>query len=370
MKVALVVPGGVDRSGTHRVIPGMLALIERVARVHELHVFALRQEPRPATWELLGARVHNAGGRTPRLTALRQLLREHRRAPFQVLHGRWWTSGSVAVAAGRLLRRPVYLHLLGGDLGRIPEIGFGMPSTRRGRLRVRAAAALAQHVTVTSHRSVELARDLGIRAGRVPLGVSLADWPPLPPRRRDPARPARLLFTGSLNRVKDPWTAVRAVSILRERGFDVRMDMVGADTQDGSVQRLAAELGLGEVVHFHGFLTHAEVRPWMEAADVLVVTSLHECGPTAALEAAVAGVPAVGTAVGHLAGWAPDAAVGIPFRDPVAVADAVAALLGDEERRLAVAAAAQRLAIEDDADATTGRVLEIYDLLTRSAEGR
>ncbi|HEU4559853.1 MAG TPA: hypothetical protein VFS20_18520, partial [Longimicrobium sp.] len=68
MKVALVVPGGVDRSGTHRVIPVLLWLIERVARVHELHVFALRQEPRPATWELLGARVHNAGGRAPRLT--------------------------------------------------------------------------------------------------------------------------------------------------------------------------------------------------------------------------------------------------------------------------------------------------------------
>jgi hypothetical protein len=36
LKVALVVPGGVDRSGDYRVIPVLLALIERLARVVDL----------------------------------------------------------------------------------------------------------------------------------------------------------------------------------------------------------------------------------------------------------------------------------------------------------------------------------------------
>lgn len=44
MKLALVVPGGVDRSGEFRVIPVLLALVERLARAHDVHVFALRQE--------------------------------------------------------------------------------------------------------------------------------------------------------------------------------------------------------------------------------------------------------------------------------------------------------------------------------------
>ena len=48
--LALVLPGGVDRSGEVRVIPAFLALIERLARSHELHVFALRQEARPGSW--------------------------------------------------------------------------------------------------------------------------------------------------------------------------------------------------------------------------------------------------------------------------------------------------------------------------------
>ena len=89
MKVAMVIPGGVDRGGVERVIPSRLALIQRIARVHELHVFALAQEPAPARWTLLGAQVHNAGRRPVRAVALAQLVREHRRAPFDVLHGMW-----------------------------------------------------------------------------------------------------------------------------------------------------------------------------------------------------------------------------------------------------------------------------------------
>ena len=55
MKVAIIVPGGVDRSGTHRVIPVLLWLIERLAREHDLHVFALYQEPVASRYDLLGA---------------------------------------------------------------------------------------------------------------------------------------------------------------------------------------------------------------------------------------------------------------------------------------------------------------------------
>ena len=58
MKLALLMPGGVDRSGEHRVIHAFLWLLERLARRHEVHVFALNQEPEPAEWDLLGAHVH------------------------------------------------------------------------------------------------------------------------------------------------------------------------------------------------------------------------------------------------------------------------------------------------------------------------
>ena len=83
MKLALVTPGGVDESGTTRVIPAFLWLIERLARNHDVHVFAIAQEPRPRDWTLLGARVHNVGTvGAHRLRFQRAFGREHRVAPF------------------------------------------------------------------------------------------------------------------------------------------------------------------------------------------------------------------------------------------------------------------------------------------------
>jgi glycosyltransferase involved in cell wall biosynthesis len=361
----MVVPGGVDRSGTERVIPVLLAMIERIAAWHELHVFALTQEPEPARWRLRGAIVHNAGHYRPRRRALHAIVAEHRRGYFRVLHGVWAGPGFVAGLAGRLIGVPALLHLVGGDVAAVPEIGYGLASTLRGRTWLRAAVAMAKHVTANSTYAVDLAARRGICAERVPYGVSVREWRPVPPRRREPAEPARLLFVASLNRVKDPETAIRGVAVLRRRGIPFRLDVIGVDLLDGACQRLADELGVGDAVHFHGFLPQRALRPWMERADALLVTSLHECGPIVAMEAALCGVPTVGTRVGHLADWAPDACVPIPMRDPEALADAVAGLLADEDRRLRIASAAQARAQADDADRAAARVLAIYDALAR-----
>ena len=53
----------------------------------------------------------------------------------------------------------------------------------------------------------------------------------------------------------------------------------------------------------------------MREAHVSVISSRHEAGPVVALEAAAVGVPTVGTAVGHIAEWAPDAALAVPVGD-------------------------------------------------------
>jgi glycosyltransferase involved in cell wall biosynthesis len=74
----------------------------------------------------------------------------------------------------------------------------------------------------------------------------------------------------------------------------------------------------------------------------------------------VAGVPTVGTAVGHLTEWSPTAALAVPPRDPAALAQAVAALLADEPRRLELAHEAQRRALAEDAVHTARTFLHLY----------
>jgi glycosyltransferase involved in cell wall biosynthesis len=365
VKLALVVPGGVDRTGEFRVIPVLLALIERLARVHEVHVFALRQEPAADRWGLSGATVHNIGDGWSRVRAISAIRAEHRREPFDLVHAIFSGScGLVAVVAARLLGLPSLVHIAGGELVAMHEIDYGGRRRWKGRLREAVVLRAADIVTGASRPIVDALRDLGIKGVRVPLGVDLRSWPPLCPRERG-SDTAKLIHVASLNRVKDQPTLLRALAVLARQGVAFRMDMVGVDTLHGELHQLVRQLELGRHVHLLGFKTQRELRPLMEAADLLVMSSCHEAGPLVLLEAAAVGVPTVGTEVGHIAEWSPVAALAVPVGDWGALAGAIARVLADEPLRLRMALAAQRKAMLEDADYTAKAFEALYlQLLT------
>ncbi len=371
-KIALIVPGGMDRSGTHRVIPALLWLIKRLARRHDVHVFSLQEESDLPAYSLHGATVHACGAAGPferRLWALRSIFDEQRRQRFDLFHAFWANpSGAVAALAGGILQCPVVVHLAGGELAAIDEISYGGQSRLRGRLQVALALTLADSVTAPSWPMCQAAARKGCRAIRVPLGVDLEAWPVRPPRSRDPNRPPRLLHVGSLNRVKDQTTLLRAASIMARRGLSFRLGIVGVDTLDGRIQELSQYLGVRDRTEFHGFLPHERLRRMMEDADLLLMSSRHEAGPLVLLEAAVVGVPCVGTAVGHIAEWAPSAAIAVPVGDATALAEETLALLADEPRRQRLARAAYERALREDADFSAQQVEAVYsDLLGRDS---
>ncbi|HJP99142.1 MAG TPA: glycosyltransferase family 4 protein, partial [Rhodanobacteraceae bacterium] len=351
-------------SGDTRVIPALLALIERLSRTHEVHVFALLQEPVAAYWKLAGASIHNIGRGRTHVRGIAMIRAEHRRAPFDLVHAVFsGPCGLVAVIAAKLLRLPSMVHYTGGELVALRDVGYGGRLTWKGRLCERITLRGANLVTATSSPILDLLQALGVRAQRVPLGVDLRKWPPLAPRSRREG-PARLIHIASLNGVKDQPTLLHALARLAKTGVDFEMDIVGVDTLQGEMQELLHQLDLRPRVRFLGFKTQRELRPIVESADLLVMSSRHEAGPFVLLEAAVAGVPTVGTAVGHIIEWAPSAALAVPVANPERLADAIHTLLADEARRLCVARAAQCRALSEDADYTARRFEALYQRLT------
>ncbi len=347
MKIAVVVPGGVDRSGEVRVVPALLALLKRLAARHEVHVFALRQEAEAGEWWLCGTHVHNIGGRATVLRAVRAIVKEHGRGRFDLVQAIWSGScGVVAVAAARWLGLRSAVHVAGGELVSLRDIGYGGRQDWRGRLREACVLRGATALTAASRPVLDQLAALGHVGRRLPLGVDLAIWPPRAPRRREAGEPLRLIQVASLNRVKDQACLLRALAQLP----GVELDLVGEDTLRGEVQALAEGLGLGGRLRCHGFMTQAELQPLLARAHLYVVTSRHEAGPIAVLEAAALGVPSVGTAVGHLAEWAPAAARVVEPGDAAGLAALIAQLEGDEALRLQLAVQAQRLALAEDAD--------------------
>ena len=363
MKVALLVPGGVDRSGTHRVIPCLLALIERlVGHGDEVHVFSLHHEPEPGRWTLLGAPVHNAGRRPRSARTVWALFGEHRRAPFDVIHAVCYVNRTAAVgaAASWLTGVPLVLTLVDGEVACHPAIGYGGQITAKSRWGLRLAAARARAVTAQSDFMRELAAGAGIAARTVILGVDLRRWPVLSPRPRVAGAPLRLLHVGRFTPVKDQATLLGAMASLCRAGHRFELEIVGDGLLVESIGEAVRQLEFQQTVRFSPAMPQAELRAWFERADVLVISSVHESGPMVALEAAVAGVPTVGTAVGYVSDWAPRAALAVPVGDAEALAAALGELAHDEARRLDLAAAAQAIATRCDADHTADTMRQIY----------
>jgi glycosyltransferase involved in cell wall biosynthesis len=366
LRIGLVLYGGVHRSGRETVIPAILNLVERLARRHELHVFALAQYPEPCTYPLLGATVHNLAvmPAPPGLGILRavpRLVRTMRAVGrFDVLHGYMGLpAGVVTAAAGRLLGLPVILTFDGNELVALPEIGYGMGMRRRGRLLRALMARAATRITVSTRYMARLARQHGIEPEVVPLGIAPAQAPPAAPPADGP--PWRLVHVANLNPVKDQPTLLAALVLVREAEPDVHLHIVGTDTLGGAIQALTARLGLAAHVTFHGPRPADEVWPFYVGAHLHVLPSRHDAAGVAILEAAICGVPTVGSSVGYVAEWADvGAARAVPPADAPALATAILELLRDSATRRQMGAAAFALARARDADWTAARFEELY----------
>jgi glycosyltransferase involved in cell wall biosynthesis len=372
MKIGLIVPGGVDRSGRVLVIPVLLALIERLARSHQVVVVSLDPNAEPSEYELLGARVVSLGSTKARtrlswtILTLGKVMSALRAAGggFDLLHAFWvFPPGTIAVAAGLLLRIPVVVSIGGGELVWLPTIHYGGMRTLRSRIMMSATLRKASAVSGPSKYATRAASKIRPDIQWIPTGVDTTIFQG--PIQRSVGAPWRLVQVAGLNKVKDQETLLRAVKQVAAVFPHIILDCIGVDVLNGQVQALAQDLGIADIVRFHGVLTVDEILPFYLKAHLYVQSSLHESMGAAVLEASAAGVPIVGTKVGIVAEMAPQAAVGVPISDPGALGKAILELLLDSQRREALAMAAQTFARTYDADWTVSQFEGIYRRVAR-----
>jgi glycosyltransferase involved in cell wall biosynthesis len=121
---------------------------------------------------------------------------------------------------------------------------------------------------------------------------------------------------------------LRAVATVRARRPDVTLDVIGDGPLRADYQRLAAELGFGGAVTFHGFLDKARIAAILGDSDLFVLASRFENNPCALVEAQAAGLPAVASSVGGVAEILQAGGALVPPSDEQALADAVMDVLG------------------------------------------
>jgi glycosyltransferase involved in cell wall biosynthesis len=159
---------------------------------------------------------------------------------------------------------------------------------------------------------------------------------------------------------KDHATLLRATALLRRAVPGVRLLLVGQGPLEAQTRRQAAELGLGETVVFAGF--RGDARRLAAALDVFTLSSTFEGLPIALLEAMALGRPAVVTRVGGVPEVVTDGVQGllVPPRDPAALAEALACLLGDPRLRARMGTAARARALDFDIRKAVRRMEQVY----------
>ena len=162
-----------------------------------------------------------------------------------------------------------------------------------------------------------------------------------------------LLFAGRIQPLKAPDVLLRAVAemVRREPALRDRLvvPIVGGPSGSGmarpeSLHKLAAQLGICDIVRFHPPVEQAALADWYRAATALVMPSYSESFGLVALEAQACGTPVVAAAVGGLPVAVRDGETGflVDGHDPRDWAATLRRLVDDPELVTRMGAAAAR----------------------------
>lgn len=168
--------------------------------------------------------------------------------------------------------------------------------------------------------------DALVQAAAMPLPVGTPERRPL------------VACAARLEPVKGVEHLVRAAAMVPDAAFAI----AGEGSLAARLRELAVAEGVADRVAFLGHVS--PVAPLFAAADVVVLPSLSEGMPIAALEAMSFGRPVIASRVGGLPEVIPDGVCGllVPPADPGALASAIRAVLGDPDTSKLMGEACQR----------------------------
>jgi glycosyltransferase involved in cell wall biosynthesis len=252
-------------------------------------------------------------------------------------------------------------HMIGGIGSGLGRIGLAVVYGR-----------LAAVVAVSAEIRGLLTDRLGLPPGLVRVvrnGVEPLQ--PAPERRAGrvvggrPPSPLVVGGVGRLTRQKGWDLLIEATRRLVREGWPVEVRLAGAGRER---DRLAAAAA-GLPVRLAGFT--GDVPGFLAGLDVFCLPSRAEGLPLALLEAMMAGLPCLATAVGEVPAAAGEAALVVPPGDVDALTGALRRLLGDPRLRAELAGRARALAVRDfDVAAMVAATVAVYDEALAGRWGR
>lgn len=302
---------------------------------------------------------------TGRDAALTAFVRRHR---IRLIHAHFGTGGVEIMSLAARLDIPLVVTFHGWDLKVGSEAGAHMsPYERLYRKRLPRLLRQASEIVGVSQSWADRLLMLGCPPEKLHtnyLGVDSVFFDGV----REQFDPKAIIFVGRLVRLKGVHTLLESLCLLRDRGVEAHLTVVGEGPESNNLRRTAAEQNLP--VRFVGKKTPAEIRELLRRAAVLCAPSttaggeMPEALGLALLEAQAMSIPVVATRNGGIPETLEDGRTGylVDQDSPPDLATALARLLGNESLNQRFGQRARTFVCERfDIDRCYGSLEEIYD---------
>lgn len=328
--VAMLIPAGVSRFNKGIHIPSLYRLVESLSEKIDMTVYTFQAGDNKIRYEKCGDATikylpvrHDSRWFTKCMKLYAAVIKDNKENNYDVLHGLYGLPSEIAaILSGKKLRLPTVISFLGGETALVEELQYGNLRKQPERYLTRWIIKHARVLTLLSHFQLTLlphywCKNTPVRI--IPLGVDTTKFIPV---EKIWQSPINMLHVGNINPLKDHTTLLQAFKIIAQK-VNCRLRIIGIDFSNGSVQKLANELGISDRVEFHGLQPYEEMPEHYRWAHILLQTSVYEGGGIAVTEAAASGVALVGTNVGLLSDFSNDKAMTVPVKDPEALATKV-----------------------------------------------
>ncbi|WP_445781353.1 glycosyltransferase family 4 protein [Shewanella sp.] len=149
-------------------------------------------------------------------------------------------------------------------------------------------------------------------------------------------KPIQFLYVSNADMYKNQWCVVEAVSILSNRGYNVKLTLVGGGS--GPAYKLAQDSILkydpaGTLVEQKDFLLHSSLAELYAAADLFIFASSCENMPVTLIEAMSAGLPIACSERGPMPEVLRSGGIYFDPVDPISIANAIEKIMQSNELR-------------------------------------
>ena len=260
-------------------------------------------------------------------TSLLPALRHIREWKPDVIHAHFAVpTGALALAVHLITKVPYVITAHLGDVpGGVPEqtaLLFKLAGPLARRIWRRAAECTAVSSFVQHLAEKEYARSVT----KILNGIDTLGAPPAPP----PHRPRRLIFVGRLSVQKNPTFLIDALALSADSEWE--LTIVGDGPLRNQVEQRIAAYALGSRVKLRGWLDASDVQQQLANSDVMVMPSLSEGLPVAAIEGLKHGLALATTDIPGLRDVLDHGVNGLhsPIGDAKAFAANITKLCGDD----------------------------------------